>query len=345
VPFLVTLDRVDEAAALIAGLGKACHVYTSLAVLSPEGYAATVAAGPAARGGANEMGALVCLWSDLDVKTEGHHKAQGLPLPPTLEAATGILAGLPAPSFTVSTGGGLHAYWLLGEPLIIDTPAARQEAADLAEGWGAMIAHTAATRHGWHVDKVGDLPRVFRVCGTCNPKTEAAPRVTLHDVTEWPAGIADARPWRPGPVYDWRELANIVTTTLPAPPPPRPTPAAPTSTGTTSGRSAGTGDGPGILDAVAVLPWSDVWPPDWSYVGTGTVKGETVELWKYAGATSPYSAKCWPDGGSHVFTEALADLPAGKYGKARIYAWRQGYGHNGLSDLSRAIITAARGTR
>lgn len=330
VPFLVTLDRVDEAAAVVKALGRDCHVYTSVAVFSPDAYARIVAGGKGKRGGAEDVGALVALWADLDVETEGHHAPQGLPLPRTLAAALATLDRVPPPTFVVNTGGGAHAYWLLADPLVVDTPDARTVAAELAGGWVRNLAHNAATRHGLHLDAgVGDLPRVLRVAGTYNPKTEAAPRVSFESVGEWPPGLVDARPWTPGPVYDWRELANLVATQTP-PPPPAP-------------RTVRTGNGRGldILDILDAVPWGEVWPDGWTFVGYETIGGEAVELWRRPGGTSPVSAKCWPSGACQVWSDQLQGLPAGAHSKARVYAWALGYGAD-LSALSRALVEAGR---
>jgi hypothetical protein len=357
VPYLVTLDRVPEAAAAVADMGKA-NVYTSVATMTPEAYAGVARRGPNARGGREEWGALTCLWADLDVETEGHHSAQGLPHPPTLDAALGILDGLPVPTFTTSTGGGLHAYWLLTAPLLRDTAEARTVGEELAAGWVAMISRIAATRHRWHVDAgVGDLPRVLRLVGTNNNKTDTPERVRFYTVPDTEAGgtgggLAGGRPWTPGPTYEWRELANIVTANTPPPVEAPPAPAvtsAPGEARPARRRNSDDDDGPRVLDAVKVLPWSEVWPEDWTFTGHETVKGgHVVEVWKRPGKdASLTSAKCWPDGGCHVWSDNVPGLPAGKYGKAHIYAWRLGYGHDarGLAELSRAIIAAARGRK
>lgn len=98
-----------------------------------------------------------------------------------------------------------------------------------------------------------------------------------------------------------------------------------------------------ILDAVNAAAWSDIWPPDWEYVGTTTVAGEVAELWRRPGAPSDYSAKCWPDGGCQVWSDAIPGLDGGtggRHSKADVLAWRLGLS---LSELSRRIIAEARG--
>ena len=359
VPFLVTADRVDEAAAIIEGLGADKHVYMSMAAMAPDKYAEVAAKGTGPRGGADDMGALFCVWSDLDVEKPGHHASNndGLPKPPTLAAAMGILDGLPTPTMVTDSGGGLHAYWLFTSPLELTTDEARTTAEALADGWVRMIADIALDRHGWGIDRgVGDLARVLRVAGSHNPKTDERPPVRFYATADPLPGIGQHRPWKPATTYKWQELAAIVAAHTPPPPPAAPVPAdapeAPATASTTRpARTHDTGKGPGVLDAVAVLPWDDIWPQGWTYTGQETVKGgQTVELWQRPTndeGTSPTSAKCWPDGGCHVWSDNVPGLPSGDYSKANIYAWRFGFGYDtkGLSDLSRALISAARGTR
>ena len=96
-------------------------------------------------------------------------------------------------------------------------------------------------------------------------------------------------------------------------------------------------------DAVAAATWAEVWPPDWDYVDDAIVNGEHVELWRRPGATSDYSARCWPDGGCMLWSDAVPGLHGGadrgRYSKADVLAWRLGVD---LSALSRLIITEAR---
>jgi hypothetical protein len=300
------------------------------------------------------MGALFCVWSDLDIEKPGHHASNldGLPKPPTLEAAMSIIEGLPTPTMVTDSGGGLHAYWLFTSPLELTTAEARTTAEALAGGWVRMIADMALERHGWGIDRgVGDLARVLRVAGSHNAKTEARPPVTFYATADPLPGIGQRRPWKPATTYKWQDLAAIVAAhTPPAPPPPPEAPVAPSTGATTASRRQYDDDGPRVLDALAVMPWQDIWPPGWTYKGTDTVKGQTVELWQRPATqdgVSPTSAKCWPDGGCRIWSDNVDGLPSGNYSKAEIYAARFGYGHDtkGLGDLSRALISAARGTR
>jgi hypothetical protein len=106
-------------------------------------------------------------------------------------------------------------------------------------------------------------------------------------------------------------------------------------------------DGPNVLEAVNILEWSAVWPPDWERIiprrgVTPTVFGdEPAELWRRPGSTSIYSAKCGATG-CHVFSTAVDGLPEGAYSKATVYAWRLGIG---VDELARELWRQGREVR
>lgn len=139
---------------------------------------------------------------------------------------------------------------------------------------------------------------------------------TIHPATgdrywwsQWPAPVA--------PMPD-----TLVTfLAKPSPPPSR------ESTNTTPGAPRGGADGPSVLDAFAVMPWSEIWPPGWQRAVdkngnliAGDIFGEPAELWLRKDGTTPYSARCgarW----CYVFSTAVPGLPAGAYSKAQVFAW------------------------
>lgn len=103
------------------------------------------------------VAAVNCLFAEYDAKDfDGNKEA-------TLEH---IRTLRPLPSAVVDSGGGYHAYWLLDEPIIIDSDHGRK-----------LLQHLQAT---W-VDRMGgddgakDLARVLRVPGTFNVKPAYAP--------------------------------------------------------------------------------------------------------------------------------------------------------------------------
>lgn len=96
------------------------------------------------------------VWADLDVRPSlaGHFSSEA--------ELHELLTRLPQPTMLVRSGsGGLHAYWLLPprQRLKAQTP----EAADLLEGWHALLQREAGDRQ---VDNVQELSRVLRVAGT-----------------------------------------------------------------------------------------------------------------------------------------------------------------------------------
>jgi hypothetical protein len=98
------------------------------------------------------IAALNCLYAEFDVKAYG-----------SKEAIREHLNGLPvaAPSVLVDSGGGLHAYWLLWEPFVCDSPDRLEAGRIIQQLWVATVGGDPA---------VHDLTRVLRVPGTLNHK-------------------------------------------------------------------------------------------------------------------------------------------------------------------------------
>ena len=118
---------------------------------------------------AAEISAIPGLWMDVDLKT-GKHAQDALP-----ETVEDCLQLFPVPpSIVVHSGGGVHAYWLFREPWVFDTPAERDEGADLLKGFQATIQN-AATLQGWKLDSTHDLSRILRMPGSTNYKSVPVP--------------------------------------------------------------------------------------------------------------------------------------------------------------------------
>ena len=105
--------------------------------------------------------------------------------------------GAPEPSFCVFSGGGIHAYWFLNEPLIV-TNDNRDTVRKVQAAWVDFVGGD---------DSAKDLARVLRVPGTHNHKPERATngmppqvRVVLERDNE----------------YTFDELAALVTAHMPA---------------------------------------------------------------------------------------------------------------------------------
>lgn len=114
-----------------------------------------------------------------------------------------------SPSAIVDSGGGFHCYWLIDQPFVLDSDAARERARELQARWVAFVGGDTGAK---------DLARVLRVPGTFNTKYSPAQPVAFVRCE------LDL-------LYELDELAALIP-----PPPPPPPPAAPA----TVARSAAT---------------------------------------------------------------------------------------------------------
>lgn len=114
------------------------------------------------RGGASDCLEVPGLWLDLDVTGPNHKTAD--PLPESVDEAIRFLDRFPLePSIIVSSGGGVHGYFLFDEMM------SAAEAGPILQRWH----HTwqgMADDEGWALDNVSDLARILRVPGTLNHK-------------------------------------------------------------------------------------------------------------------------------------------------------------------------------
>lgn len=183
---------VDAATQYARARSDACDVYFGLALVTGQ---------PKGRGTLEDTAAIGALWADIDVAGDTHPRQD---LPTSIDEARTLLAALPVkPSIVVHSGHGLHAYWLLKEPWVFDTPEERQVAAQVTKGWHAVVC-AAAAASGWHPENLGDLTRVLRLPGTLNRKdsANAAPvqilerhpdvRYTLDDFEPYLLPISEA---------------------------------------------------------------------------------------------------------------------------------------------------------
>lgn len=108
---------------------------------------------------------------DLDFGTAGHEK-DGLPAneDEALEMIQPILDAF-MPTMIVSSGGGLHLYWLFHSPYLMRTQAERDFCAELLQRWNNMGAKMARD-HGCSFDSLADFARILRVPGTTNYKPD-----------------------------------------------------------------------------------------------------------------------------------------------------------------------------
>lgn len=118
--------------------------------------------------------ALPALWLDVDT-SDGVHDAENLP---TMKEAGRIVRRVLAPSLIVKSGGGVHCYWRLDEPMNWTSA----EGADLLRRWAALWKGEFATR-GFDVDSgvSKDAGRILRMAGTLNGKFQEPRAVTIHE--------------------------------------------------------------------------------------------------------------------------------------------------------------------
>ena len=115
------------------------------------------------RGEFNDIVAIPGLWLEVDFGKPGG--------PPDIETAVDIAKSMPLPpSMIVSTGHGIHAYWLFKEAWELPGSAERGLAQSYLHGWRQQLIRELARRGFGAPDAVSDLPRVFRPAGTENQK-------------------------------------------------------------------------------------------------------------------------------------------------------------------------------
>ena len=157
----------DSAATKASELGGNQNVYIGVG-LAPHD------AGPSNRCDAESVAALAGLWVDIDIAGNAH---QAKALPATIDEALKILpAGMP-PTVVVSTGNGIHCWWLFKEPWVFDGAEDRTAAAKLAYRWQGMLRLNAACAGS-------------RTAGQPRPQADAAPAADPAGCpprTAWPA--------------------------------------------------------------------------------------------------------------------------------------------------------------
>ena len=124
------------------------------------------------------------LHGEYDIKGPAHKEPD---LPETQEAALDFLHGLESPpSIIVHSGNGLHAYWLLEEPIAV-TDDNREWVKQLLHGHERHILQLGAAQ-GWKFDPVADLARILRIPGTLNHKSDPPKRVEVIEanLTRYP---------------------------------------------------------------------------------------------------------------------------------------------------------------
>lgn len=108
----------------------------------------------------NQIRTITSLWADVDIG----QKPNGKPYAPSLDIATAILSELDLPpNFIVRSGSGVHAYWRLTSPLWA------QSHRDIVKRWQQYL-YDEFGRHGYVIDRVGNVGRWMRIPGVVNKK-------------------------------------------------------------------------------------------------------------------------------------------------------------------------------
>lgn len=111
-------------------------------------------------------------WVDIDIQGPGH-AAQNLPV--DFVEAISILEGVvPDPTLVISTGGGLHCYWLFDTFWTFGVGDVHTANAFSRRFQSVLI--NAGKAKGFHIDNTADVPRMLRIVGTNNNKDPENPR-------------------------------------------------------------------------------------------------------------------------------------------------------------------------
>ncbi|MDE5600280.1 MAG: DUF927 domain-containing protein, partial [Oscillospiraceae bacterium] len=119
------------------------------------------------RGSEKDISCITTLYADIDVKGDAHAQKS---LPETIDEAVNFLNNLKIkPSIIVSSGNGIHSYWLLDKPFEIETEDDKNYVSHVFKSFGKYV-NCKAKKLGWKLDNVYDLARILRVPGTINHK-------------------------------------------------------------------------------------------------------------------------------------------------------------------------------
>ena len=166
---------VENIATIVHGGGDC---YFGLGLVPPSKYANGQRWGTTERADAKQVKAIPALWADIDVVGEGHKNRKHYP--ETIEKAMELLEKLPIyPSIVVSTGGGIHAYWLFDQLLNTSGQDNNFFGAKLMMQWQSMIQQVFDKNGGYSIDSTHDLSRVLRMPSTVNRKYSPPRSVTV----------------------------------------------------------------------------------------------------------------------------------------------------------------------
>uniref|UniRef100_UPI0012EC03FE hypothetical protein n=1 Tax=Solidesulfovibrio alcoholivorans TaxID=81406 RepID=UPI0012EC03FE len=152
------INEIDKIAKYCIDSNELCHVYFGLGLLSSPTK-------DNKRATNDTVSCLTGFWADIDYGNVGHSKNN---LPPTYDDAILLLDGIEKPSIIVATGGGIHAYWVFNEPIIIGD-SNRDFIANSLKCFQKSIIQNGIS-HEWAVDNTANLAQMLRVPETINYK-------------------------------------------------------------------------------------------------------------------------------------------------------------------------------
>jgi len=144
--------------------------------------------GPFHRCPSNEIAGISAIWADLDLCSDAHPKST---LPRTIQQALAIPPPEISPSFVISTGNGIHLWWLFREPYIFEDDEDGSGTAMLLSRWHTLLRDNAS-QQGWTYERLADLARLLRVPGTTNCKDPSNSKpVVIHSQTDLRYKLSD----------------------------------------------------------------------------------------------------------------------------------------------------------
>lgn len=160
----IPADRLDLLTNRSRELGKNSQVYFGVNRRShalPNGE----------RGGNGDVGNISMIWMDIDVSDP---KKKDKNLPRTQEEALTLLDSFPIkPTYVISSGKGVHAYYALHEEIVITSEDERRMAQEIVKSFYRGFAEHAIP---FKFDPTHDLSRMLRFPGSWNFKEPESPR-------------------------------------------------------------------------------------------------------------------------------------------------------------------------
>jgi P4 family phage/plasmid primase-like protien len=157
--------QLKAASALAGSISKSQNVYHTMGLLNN--------APQKGRGSISDVIGLPGVWMDIDC-ISGSHKKNSLPAT-TSDAMEFLRSFELPPTVIVSTGNGLHPYWLFDQIRYFENQKDRFEAVKLSELFQNHII-AKGREHGWELDKTSDIVRILRIPGTYNLKNPKEPK-------------------------------------------------------------------------------------------------------------------------------------------------------------------------